>query len=117
MTTVIDRLEQAGYARRHPDPSDRRRVIVEATDLVAQRDAEIFGRLIQSTDILVAAYSDADLATIRDFLSRSRETIATHAELLLQQSPTATARSPRPAAGADGVPPEQSAGASRSTRA
>src|SRR5262245_30017421 len=29
ITTVIDRLEQAGYARRRPDPVDRRRVLVE----------------------------------------------------------------------------------------
>src|SRR5688572_33153636 len=29
ITGVIDRMEQAGYARRIADPSDRRRVIVE----------------------------------------------------------------------------------------
>ena len=29
ITRVIDRLEQAGYVRRVPDPTDRRRVIVE----------------------------------------------------------------------------------------
>ena len=29
VTRVIDRLEQAGYVRRIPDPADRRRVIVE----------------------------------------------------------------------------------------
>lgn len=96
VTTVIDRLEQSGYARRRPDPADRRRVIVEPTELVATRDAEIFGRLIQSTEALVATYSDADLATIRDFLGRSRETIAAHAEQLLRQSPTATAASAGP---------------------
>ena len=28
VTRVIDRLEQAGYVRRVPDPADRRRVIV-----------------------------------------------------------------------------------------
>src|ERR1700694_5270923 len=33
VTTVIDRLERAGYVRRLPDSSDRRRVIVEATVL------------------------------------------------------------------------------------
>src|SRR5690242_13043694 len=32
ITTVIDRLEQAGYARRRPDPADRRRLIVEPTE-------------------------------------------------------------------------------------
>src|SRR5262245_29900394 len=29
ITGVIDRLEQAGFVRRAPDPGDRRRVIVE----------------------------------------------------------------------------------------
>src|SRR6476661_1776117 len=29
VTRVIDRLEQAGFVRRVPDPADRRRVIVE----------------------------------------------------------------------------------------
>ena len=100
ITTVIDRLERASYARRRPDQADRRRVIVEATELVAQREAEVFGRLIQSTEALAAAYSDADLATIRDFLGRSRETKAAHAESLLQQSSTGRAR---PAARADGM--------------
>ena len=31
VTTVLDRLERAGYARRVPDPGDRRRVLVELT--------------------------------------------------------------------------------------
>src|SRR6187399_1172598 len=29
VTRVVDRLEQAGYVRRVPDPTDRRRVIIE----------------------------------------------------------------------------------------
>jgi DNA-binding MarR family transcriptional regulator len=86
ITTVIDRLEQAGYARRRADPSDRRRLIVEPTELLAQRDAQIFGRLIQTTETLVGGYSDAELKTIHDFLARSRATIATHAESVVQQA-------------------------------
>src|SRR5579862_8285253 len=31
ITAVIDRLERAGLAQRVPDPSDRRRVLVEVT--------------------------------------------------------------------------------------
>jgi DNA-binding MarR family transcriptional regulator len=98
ITTVIDRLERSGYARRRLDPADRRRIIVEATELVARREAEVFGRLVESTEALAAAYSDADLATIRDFLGRSRETIAAHTESLLQQSSTSRVH---PAARAD----------------
>jgi DNA-binding MarR family transcriptional regulator len=92
ITTVIDRLEQAGYVRRRADPDDRRRVIIEPTDLVAQREAEIFGRLIKSTEALVASYSGSDLATIRDFLSRSRATIAAHADSLVRQPSAGRAR-------------------------
>jgi len=32
MTTALDRLERAGYARRVRDPGDRRRVLVEGTE-------------------------------------------------------------------------------------
>lgn len=32
VTAVVDRLERAGYARRVPDPSDRRRVLLELTE-------------------------------------------------------------------------------------
>lgn len=72
MTTVIDRLERAGYARRRPDPHDRRKIIVEATELLAAREAEIFGALLQAVEAMIASYPDAQLETIRDFLDRSR---------------------------------------------
>ncbi|MCD9624119.1 MarR family winged helix-turn-helix transcriptional regulator [Rhabdothermincola salaria] len=32
MSLTLDRLERAGWIRRLPDPSDRRRIVVEATD-------------------------------------------------------------------------------------
>lgn len=99
ITTVVDRLEEAGYARRRADPADRRRVIIEPTRLVAQRDARIFGRLIQNTEVLLDTYTDAELTTILDFLGRSRATIANHADSVLQRAsggrrrPTARANS------------------------
>jgi DNA-binding MarR family transcriptional regulator len=86
MTTVLDRLEQAGYIRRRADPADRRRLNIEPTELVAERDAQTFGRLIQSTEALLAGYSDAELATIHKFLGCTSEMIATHAESLLQEA-------------------------------
>jgi DNA-binding MarR family transcriptional regulator len=78
VTTVIDRLERVGYARRRPDPNDRRRVIVEATEQLRAREAEIFGDLLRSTERLVVAYSDPELATIRDFFERFRAIVGTH---------------------------------------
>lgn len=32
MTLTLDRLEKAGWVRRLPDPADRRRIVVEATE-------------------------------------------------------------------------------------
>jgi DNA-binding MarR family transcriptional regulator len=43
VTGVIDRLERAGYARRVPDPSDRRRVRVEVTPHFHDNADEIWG--------------------------------------------------------------------------
>ena len=82
VTTVIDHLERAGYVRRRPDPGDRRRVVVVPTELTAERDAEVFGQLIRSTERLAATYTDAELAVIRDFLERNRAVIASHGSAL-----------------------------------
>ena len=43
VTGVIDRLEQRGFARRMPDPSDRRRVRVEVTQAFYRATAGIWG--------------------------------------------------------------------------
>src|SRR5215470_12526923 len=58
VTTVLDRLERAGYIRRRPSPGDRRRLEVEVTEATAARDAEVFGGLIRQTSELLATYSD-----------------------------------------------------------
>jgi len=73
VTRVIDRLEQAGYVRRVPDPADRRRVIVELVpEKMAAVDATMarFGAKSASE---IGRYSDAELAVINDFLTRMAE--------------------------------------------
>jgi DNA-binding MarR family transcriptional regulator len=82
VTTVIDRLEQAGYVRRQPDPADRRRQIVAVTGATADRDQEVFGDLIRRTGELLSAYSDEQLRLIDDFLSRAAQLTANYAESL-----------------------------------
>jgi len=70
VTRVIDRLEQAGYVRRVPDPADRRRVIVE---LIPEKMAAVQATMTQfgdKTAIEMGRYSDAELAVIDDFLTR-----------------------------------------------
>lgn len=39
MTTALDRLERAGYARRVRDPGDRRRVLVQGTEKMQELEA------------------------------------------------------------------------------
>lgn len=72
VTTVIDRLEGAGYVVRRPDPRDRRRLRIEATELLTAREAEIFTQLLRATTELASSYTDAELTTIRDFLLRAQ---------------------------------------------
>jgi DNA-binding MarR family transcriptional regulator len=70
VTRVIDRLEQSGYVRRVPDPTDRRRVIVE---LVPERVAAVAATMARVGDksaSVIGHYSESDLAVINDFLTR-----------------------------------------------
>ena len=70
VTRVIDRLEQAGYVRRIPDPADRRRVIVEIVpEKVAAVEATM-GRVLDASAPEIGRYSEAELAVINDFLTR-----------------------------------------------
>ncbi len=82
VTTVIDRLERAGYVRRVPDLSDRRRLVVEATEHLAEREQAIFGGLLRALPELVSTFSTAELGVIATFLMQLRS-------LLAQRSPNA----------------------------
>jgi DNA-binding MarR family transcriptional regulator len=88
VTTVIDRLEAAGYVRREPDPADRRRLVLRPTSAVAVREAEVFAGLILETQAVIAAYGLAELATIGDFLERTRDAIARDADRLALRPPS-----------------------------
>lgn len=82
VTTVIDRLERAGYARRRHDLVDRRRVLVETTELTNAREHEVFGDLIAESVRLADSYTDAELTVIKDFLERGMAMLAAHSDRL-----------------------------------
>lgn len=82
ITGVVDRLEAAGFARRVPDSSDRRRVIVELV-LDGQRmeqAAHLFEGIHQASQQLLMRYTDQELELLLDFIRRCN-TIG-HAETL-----------------------------------
>jgi DNA-binding MarR family transcriptional regulator len=68
VTTVIDRLEQAGYARRVADADDRRRVLVELTPLASELTAELYLPMGEAGAEATKGYSDAELELVREFL-------------------------------------------------
>jgi DNA-binding MarR family transcriptional regulator len=70
VTRVLDRLEQAGYVRRTPDPADRRRVVVEVVPERLSAIREALEPLGAAHAKVVAAYSDEELELINDFLSK-----------------------------------------------
>jgi DNA-binding MarR family transcriptional regulator len=73
VTAMLDRLEKIGYVRRVRDPADRRRVLVEASDLVRERGRVVYQPFAEQAGPRFAKYTDAELALLRDFLRASNE--------------------------------------------
>jgi DNA-binding MarR family transcriptional regulator len=73
VTRVIDRLEQSGYVRRVPDPSDRRRVIVEVVPDRVSSIQSALDRIGFASAEEIGRYTDAQLALITDFLTRMEQ--------------------------------------------
>jgi len=79
VTGVIDRLERAGYAARAPDPADRRRVIVEVTQLFYDRAREIWEPMARDWQRTIAdGFTAAQLDTITEFLRATTDIGARH---------------------------------------
>lgn len=97
ITAVIDRLERAGLARRVPDPSDRRRVLVEPTEKALEFANELMVEPMRSLYLPMAErYSDDDLRLILDFTRRGRELQERHAEWLRERLNVQSSRTSAP---------------------
>ena len=67
---MLDRLEMAQFITRKANPADRRGVLIELTKKWSEL-AEPLVRGVQQTHAeLIASYSDKELETIADFLTR-----------------------------------------------
>ena len=83
VTGVIDRLERAGFARRVPDATDRRRVNVEVTPAFYQCAERIWGPM--ATDwhaALTKRFTTEELERIIDFLRTTIEVGRRHLDRL-----------------------------------
>ncbi|HEY4413963.1 MAG TPA: MarR family transcriptional regulator [Gaiellaceae bacterium] len=90
VTAIVDRLEQAGYARRVADPDDRRRVLIEVTAKVQRMSEEIFGTAADAIE-WSSRYTDKELDLYIRFQEQSLEWLErhlAHAEELNARKPT-----------------------------
>jgi DNA-binding MarR family transcriptional regulator len=97
ITAVIDRLERAGYARRVPDPADRRRVLVELTQRAYETAVELMVEPYQELyKPLAARYTDDDLRLLIDFTREGREIQERHADWLRERLKNQSSRTSAP---------------------
>jgi DNA-binding MarR family transcriptional regulator len=83
VTGVVDRLERAGFARRAPDPADRRRVKVEVTPEFYARAEQIWGPLAAEWEAsLTNQFTAAELTRITEFLRLTTEVGKRHLDRL-----------------------------------
>jgi DNA-binding MarR family transcriptional regulator len=73
ITTVIDRLEKAGFARRVRDPHDRRRVLVEMSPETMRGSENFYGEQIAESERIYKRYTLEQLELLLGFVRGSRE--------------------------------------------
>jgi DNA-binding MarR family transcriptional regulator len=88
VTSMLDRLEKAGYLTRSPHPGDRRKLIVRATETAVQRAGELVGPLVvDGSQRLLSRYSDGELDLITGFLTGARGLQEDHTRRLRELRP------------------------------
>ena len=83
VTTLLDRLEKAGYLSRAAHPTDRRKTIVRATPAFQQRAFGLIGPLVVEGEQMIAgAYTPSQVDVIVDFMVRATALQRRHTERL-----------------------------------
>jgi DNA-binding MarR family transcriptional regulator len=73
VTTVIDRLEAAGHARRVRDTDDRRRIYVELTDEARRKAGAFYAEHAELAELLYKRHTEEQIAFLLDFVKQGRE--------------------------------------------
>jgi DNA-binding MarR family transcriptional regulator len=71
ITSVIDRLERAGYVRREAHPSDRRKLLLRLQPAAMQKIAPLYAPLQKEMLSLWSQYDDEQISLMIDFLKKS----------------------------------------------
>jgi DNA-binding MarR family transcriptional regulator len=73
MTTALDRLERAGFARRVRDAGDRRKVVVEVVPNAVKAAERFYGEHIAMSERLYRRYSQEQIELLLQFVREGRE--------------------------------------------
>ncbi|MFZ0218507.1 MAG: MarR family transcriptional regulator [Candidatus Dormiibacterota bacterium] len=95
LTTAIDRLQRAGFALRHSDPGDGRRVLI-AIAPGAPWHGGAFDGLVRDSLALHAGYSDDELGLLLGFIRNTRELLTAHGERARGWPPASAEGRPEP---------------------
>jgi len=68
-TTLLDRLEAAGYVIRKANPDDRRGVLVETTQEYREKAAPLVSGVQQAHRNLMGEFTESELEAVAKFLS------------------------------------------------
>ena len=86
VTSVLDRLERAGYARRVRDQEDRRQVMVEVTPLLIERAGSIWTPLGEEAMAQLARMSVVELEGLVEYFRVGVELNERHIERVQELS-------------------------------
>ncbi len=71
VSRVLDRLEQAGYLRRVPDPGDRRRAQLELDMVRVQPLMDRYAEYVSHLEKVNAGFTEDQLSLIADYLEQT----------------------------------------------
>lgn len=69
-TAMLDRLEKAELIERHPNPIDRRGLLISVSKKSAKKIGPIFTEIRNAQNELAALYTEKELLVILNFLER-----------------------------------------------
>jgi DNA-binding MarR family transcriptional regulator len=86
VTTLTDRLERLGYVKRVPDPTDRRRILLEVTERVEQEFARVNGHWNLRIEQYVRTLDQGTWNAVVDVLADIRDLAREEASELREMS-------------------------------
>ena len=81
-TAMLDRLEKAKFISRKPNPNDRRGALIEINKEWTETVAPLVIGIQKAQTELIASYSDEELETIVDFLTRFTNNVKENIEMI-----------------------------------